>query len=381
MVTCAAGLLAAGLVVLSAGPLEAQGAGSASPVPPVSACASRGADAQFVDVHFAELGSHSARFEKAFRELLRGEPVLLCASAVSVRDLRRIGDAPPAPPPAVARIWVDRRGEVVFVYIVNGAWDRVLLRRVPLAGDIDEVAVEEVAHIVQSSVEALLAGVALGVTRPEFVREQRELEGSAEATAAAPAPSAADANGHGPDAGVRVDIALRYAPRYAGPDVGVRHGAGLMASLRLGGGVLRPVIALTADYLAPNDAEGAGIRVRSEGPAARLLLGAAWLALRDTEVLLLAGAGVDVDFAGATPAGNGGATAAADQTEWLPFATGALALRHTLDGWLTLAVGVDVNVDLLDARYVVGADDGSVMIVANPWRVQPGAFVSVGGRL
>jgi hypothetical protein len=64
-------------------------------------------------------------------------------------------------PCALACIWIDlgiAKPARAFVYISATASDQVLIRSLPLPAGVDEVAREEVAHIVATSVEALQAG-------------------------------------------------------------------------------------------------------------------------------------------------------------------------------------------------------------------------------
>jgi hypothetical protein len=64
-------------------------------------------------------------------------------------------------PCALACLWVDLGVSVpgrAFVYISATTSEQVVIRSVPLPGGVDEVAREEVSHIVATSVEALQAG-------------------------------------------------------------------------------------------------------------------------------------------------------------------------------------------------------------------------------
>jgi hypothetical protein len=69
-------------------------------------------------------------------------------------------------PCALACIWIDLGVATVgraLVYISATASDQVVVRSLPLPSGVDEVAREEVSHIVASSVEALQAGLPLPV--------------------------------------------------------------------------------------------------------------------------------------------------------------------------------------------------------------------------
>ena len=71
----------------------------------------------------------------------------------------------------LARVFIDAtRLDVAIVYLVDATWERILVRRLLLERGLDEVAREELAHIVEASVLALRAGGRIGVTREEASR-------------------------------------------------------------------------------------------------------------------------------------------------------------------------------------------------------------------
>jgi hypothetical protein len=72
----------------------------------------------------------------------------------------------------LARVFIDAtQGDVAIVYLVDATWERILVRRLLLERGLDEVAREELAHIVEASVLALRAGGRIGVTREQASRE------------------------------------------------------------------------------------------------------------------------------------------------------------------------------------------------------------------
>ncbi|AKU98201.1 hypothetical protein AKJ09_04865 [Labilithrix luteola] len=85
-------------------------------------------------------------------------------------DARAITNPPAQPAPAFARIWLDVRGDVCVVSIADTSWERIYVRRVALSSGFDDVAREQVAHIVGSAVETLLAGGSIGVARQELTK-------------------------------------------------------------------------------------------------------------------------------------------------------------------------------------------------------------------
>jgi hypothetical protein len=72
----------------------------------------------------------------------------------------------------VARVWVELTGqERATIYLVDGAWERILIRHVPTPDGYGEIQREQVGHIVSASVEALAGGATIGVHREEVARE------------------------------------------------------------------------------------------------------------------------------------------------------------------------------------------------------------------
>ena len=53
------------------------------------------------------------------------------------------------------------------MYLVDAAWERARVRRVPASEGVDEVVREELAHMLASGVAGLLAGAPLEQTREE----------------------------------------------------------------------------------------------------------------------------------------------------------------------------------------------------------------------
>lgn len=142
---------------------------------------------------------------------LRRETVILPATVVT---------PPTSPRPALARAFIDAtQPNVALLYLVDGPWERVLVRRIALDHGLDEVAREQLAHIVESSIRALAAGGTIGVTRAEASAEL----GIAPPPTAAPEPPAAPAPL--PPAKPRV-VVLRTVPQRQTPSVDTRLGLG-----------------------------------------------------------------------------------------------------------------------------------------------------------
>jgi hypothetical protein len=100
------------------------------------------------------------------RELLARLDVSARYREIGAVDRNEVLRPPSEAPCSLACVWLDLgvgAPGAAIVYISATASQQVVIRRLPLAAGIDEVAREEVAHIVASSIEALRAGRPLPV--------------------------------------------------------------------------------------------------------------------------------------------------------------------------------------------------------------------------
>ena len=125
--------------------------------------------AQRVEVSVAAPEAAAAELDRSLTELF--ERVALQGRVVRVARVRRGDVRVGAPEPdVVARVWIDAsRRDRCTVIVADPRVDRVLVRRVPLARGLDEIAREAVALIVQDTVDALRRGQRIGVPREEGI--------------------------------------------------------------------------------------------------------------------------------------------------------------------------------------------------------------------
>ena len=87
-------------------------------------------------------------------------------ASVDPRSVARLG---PRQPSLFANLWIDAAADhEVKLYITDAATERVFVRRISLDHGLDNVAIESLALVAQSSLEALLAGKLIGVTRNDY---------------------------------------------------------------------------------------------------------------------------------------------------------------------------------------------------------------------
>jgi hypothetical protein len=100
-------------------------------------------------------------------------------------DPRSVSELRPPQPSLLAYLWIDAAADhEVTLYITDAVTERVFVRRMGLDHGLDKVAVEGLAFVAQSSLEALLQGKTIGVTRDDY-------EHSLEEAAPKPAPKPA----------------------------------------------------------------------------------------------------------------------------------------------------------------------------------------------
>lgn len=106
--------------------------------------------------------------EQAVGEPLSRLPIVVSSSRAAAVDPKTVIDRSPNAADAFVRVWIDLAVEnQVTIYFVDSAWERILVRHITLERNLDDVEREEIAQIVRSSVEALLSGATIGITKEE----------------------------------------------------------------------------------------------------------------------------------------------------------------------------------------------------------------------
>jgi hypothetical protein len=84
-------------------------------------------------------------------------------------DPRGVSAPRPPQPSLFAHLWIDAAADHdVTLYVTDSATERVFVRRMGLDHGLDQVAVEGLAFVVQNSLEALLAGKVIGMSRDDY---------------------------------------------------------------------------------------------------------------------------------------------------------------------------------------------------------------------
>lgn len=341
-------------------------------------CAAAEPEAHLVEIVAAGEAGPVTLLEARSQALLRDYPIRLEWSVRTdfrPRDVFAAGERP-----ALARIWLDLRQETQAVlYVVDDAHDRFLVRVVPLDAGYDEVACESVGTIVQSSVEALLAGATVGVTRQAAEEQVSELEGGAppvqpEPARPPPAP-APEPEPRRPHYRLSLDLSYRGQVLEDGPEI--LHGPEVGASLTRPTAPVSPTGFVALGYRLPLSWDEQGVGVEMEGFGLRAGPGLGWRLGRGVRLSLLGVLGLDV--LEADPVSTDPLAEAKDPF-WLlaPMLGAAAEIELRLFGPLSLWASAGAEVDLSGHHFDVLAD-GEPVTVLRAWAVQP--VVRLGVRL
>ena len=272
-----------------------------------------------------------------------------------------------------ARVWIDgSRSDRLRVTFVNWTTERFLVRDIPLPDGLNEVALETVAQVIESSVAALLAGAPVGMTREEMATELRP----------PPPPPIADLPPPAASLEARWEprIGAFYAAQAFASEVPVEHGPGLLVHLDRAHERWIAGAWVSAQYQLPE-------RVQSPLAGARLdtlaLRGGAEVARSLGErwaVGARIGGGVDaVHIAPRSGSSATSATLTADRFSWTYALHLALVATVRASRHVALSVAAVVDLDVNERHYDVSVD-GALTRVATTWPVRPGVLVELAWR-
>jgi hypothetical protein len=265
----------------------------------------------------------------------------------------------------LARIFVDlKRTDTAALFFVDTANDRILIREVARARGSEEVAREELGHILETSTEGLLSGAEIGVPRadaltmlepakekptPVVERDERKawqaallyeievLAGPAQAVQGPEASLFVRVQQRAPELGVWVSGQYRFPVRVDGDPV----------SARLEGGALRAGFALDA-------------------PLGRTMS-------------LRAGLGGGVDLVDVEPETSkaSGVALASGELVVTAVARATVGLEVRLSSSLSFWSRIAVDVDPSGTEYVFQRRTGEDLVL-RPWPVRPALALGIG---
>ncbi len=299
---------------------------------------------------------------------------LLARLQVSVRfvnvatvDARQIMSERSDDPPSVARVWIDMRDAGrVTVYLTGDRADRLLVRHVPLVARVDEVAREEIAHIVEATVDALLVGGRIGVVTDEVVLPGMKAEARSRTEERRPA--------------VTLDLGIGYEAQVWQSRTRPLHSAALFLATRARSGQLRPGVWLSGEYRFPTTLEDVPNRVTAtlDQGSIRAVVTLEWAPSR--KWLLGAGVGGGVDVVRIAPDVNPDTHVKPTDPRWtvVPMLRGLLLAKYALTTRTDVFIGIGGDYDLYGTRYILrDPASGGDVTVFEPWRLRPTGLIGV----
>lgn len=279
-------------------------------------------------------------------------------------DLDEVG-RPSGGPAYLARIFVDlRRTDSAALFFVDTAHDRILIREVERQPGGDEVAREELGHILETSTEGLLSGAAVGVPRADALPMLQPEE----KTVARPVVS---------DERKTWQTTLLYEIEVlASPARAVQ---GPEASLFFALPTRKPELGVwvSGQYRFPLRVEGDPVSARLEGGAFRAGL-TLDMPLRPT-MRLRAGLGGGIDLVDVEPEASASQNVVLASSELLVVAVAraSLGLEVRLSPALSFWSRIAVDLDPSGTEYVFKRRTGEDLVL-RPWPVRPALALGIG---
>jgi hypothetical protein len=309
----------------------------------------------------------------------------LTFSVVQEIDPRSITDPPAKVTPAFARVWIDLRADTAVVSIADESWERIYLRRMARPAGADEVTREQIAHIVVSAIETMLAGGRIGVARVELAAPKTasappEKPPSPILTAPSSPPTPIE-----PTEKVVANLAVGYEALVFSSNTQA-HGpwGGLRGALVDGAWAVG--LSLSAQWRAPILAEATPIGVRLDATAARLVLD--FERMFGSRIVVRAGVGPGFDFLSIEPRGL--SRSAADglpaitienrRSRIAPVIRWSVGAEIRLAPSVCLGIAAVLDHDPVNRSYFV-RDGAAARDVLTPFPLRPGLSLALIGDL
>jgi hypothetical protein len=108
--------------------------------------------------------------ELVVRELLARLAVAVQVTETARIDVHEVASPLPSAGPLLARVWIDfKKPGKATLYLLSITQDRLLVRTVERAPTGDELAREELGHILETAIEGLLSGANVGLPRADVI--------------------------------------------------------------------------------------------------------------------------------------------------------------------------------------------------------------------
>jgi hypothetical protein len=337
---------------------------------------------QVVDVAIAASDAEAPQMQSVVEELLARLSMTVNVTRVERVDAAEVVN-PHAGPPRLARVWLDlTRPDRATLYLVSSDWQRILVRHLPKVAGHDELAREQLGHIVETAIDALAHGASLGVTREDASRELGIVPARPPSLVPAPPSPRVDRavspppSPASPAPALRLEPGLIYDAQLFAGGPNVAHGPALSLFVGSSGAGVRFGGWLTAQYRLPLEQDGMPLGMRIESGSLRLLASID-VPVRDVLIWRFA-AGGGADYVHVVPVAVPGAAAATnDLPDQVIFvARAVVASRVALGSSVALLAGLSCDFDPNETRYLV-AHGSSPEVVLQPWPVRPSVFAGL----
>jgi hypothetical protein len=303
-------------------------------------------------------------------ELLTRLQVSVRFASIPSVEARQIMNERSDDPPSVARVWIDMRDPTrVTLYLTGDRADRLLVRHVPLVTRLDEVAREEIAHIVEATVDALLVGGRIGVVTDEVMPSKMKEE---------PRPQERLP-------GVTLDLGVGYEAQVWSSFTRPLHTAAAFVGVEARTGQLRPGVWASGEYRFPTTLEHELVTARLDQGSVRVVATLGWTPSRKWLVGVGLGGGFDIVRIAANAASQGGAMPAPDtvaledpRVAVVPMLRAMAFAKYAISTRTDIFIGLGGDYDLYGTRYLLrDPNTGTDIPIFEPWRVRPTAMIGV----
>jgi hypothetical protein len=313
--------------------------------------------------------AEAALLEASIRDMLTAKRLAVVATrkeTVTAQDVAAAIAPPEEATPSLARALFDFTGsDEATLFLIDPRRGRVYVRRMALSHGLDAVARAGVRFVVEQSIDAILGGREIGVSREEFQRSVLPPRPVAEAPHPPPPPLPEPA-----PARPQWQLAVGYEVLAMGSGE-YQQGAKFLAAARF----TRVQIGVTARLAAPLSVTGDGAQARLWTAGAGLSAAAQLLTVGALSATAGLNAGFDmthVEPAVTMPGLQAASAFWAPSPSVEPFA----ALEY-LFGKISVTVAFGAELHPLAERYTVERGSAAHDVFV-PWRVRPAATVLVG---
>jgi hypothetical protein len=322
------------------------------------------------DIALAGPPAAVGRVRSVVAELLEREEVAVSTSLLDRVRPEAILAAPPPSERSPITAWIDLGAtREVLLYFRDASAQRFVLRRLALENGLDEVAVEEVGHIVKSVVLALAAGDAPALT----IAQARAVLQPPAREAPKPTPAVPSASTR-----LRGEVGVGLLGQLFSPEIPLSPRLDLRLALLVG--PERGPRGTLGGWISAGRGETLQYRSATIGldlTTVAVRAGALWEPWRSARLVTRVGVGGGFDLIDFTPQpGSSGVAPAAAGRYLTPVGTAVAGLELNVLGPLSLGAGGEIDFYTADVHYDVQQAAGRARLLI-PYRVRPGLMLTI----